>query len=457
MNETTTHRGSGRRWITHWEPENEGFWASTGRRIATRNLIWSILAENLGFSIWLLWSVVVVSLPAVGFAFSTDQLFWLVSIPNLVGATLRLPYTFAVPRFGGRNWTLVSVALLLLPTTMLAVAVSHPGTPYWFFVLAAATAGVGGGNFASSMANISFFYPERRKGLALGLNAAGGNLGVAIVQACVPFVIAIGSGLTIAYAGLMWMPLLVVASFGAWFGMDNLATAKSNFADQVVVAKYAQTWVVSALYVATFGSFIGYSAAMPLLIKTQYHGVTVSHYAFLGALVGSISRPFGGWLADRFGGAKVTLVNFFVMAAGTAAVWWTVDHGASFGAFLGCFMVLFVSSGIGNGSTFRVIPAVFRHRALAAAGPSDAERNAALATGRREAAAVIGIASAIGAYGGFLIPRGFAVSLKHSGSLAPALVAFLCCYLVSALITWWCYLRTRVLVERVPSLAAAAA
>ena len=177
-------------WISNWNPEDEGFWKSEGKRTATRNLIWSILAENLGFSVWLIWSVTAPRLNKVGFHYTTEELFTLVALPGLVGALMRFPYTFAVPRFGGRNWTIVSAALLFIPTLALAFLVTRPETPFWLMATAASTAGLGGGNFASSMANISFFYPDREKGFALGLNAAGGNIGVSTVQLLVPILIA---------------------------------------------------------------------------------------------------------------------------------------------------------------------------------------------------------------------------------------------------------------------------
>src|SRR3954447_21717728 len=176
-------------WIEHWTPEDPDFWESGGKQVARRNLLFSIFAEHLGFSVWLLWSVSAALLAKVGFAFSPQQLFWLVAVPNLVGSLLRLPYTFAVPKFGGRNWTVVSALLLVIPTMLFAFFVQRPGTPFWVFVLVAATAGFGGGNFASSMANINFFYPQARKGTALGLNAAGGNIGAAFVQFFLPIVV----------------------------------------------------------------------------------------------------------------------------------------------------------------------------------------------------------------------------------------------------------------------------
>src|SRR3954453_8354484 len=231
-----------RRVITDWNPNDPTFWAATGRRVARRNLVFSIAAEFLGFSVWQLWSVVAVQLAGAGFAFSASQLFCPVCIPGVVGATLRFPYTFAPGRFGGRTWTVVSALLLLVPASLLVYCVSPPGTPYWAFVVAAATAGFGGGNFASSMANISYFYPDAQKGFALGLNAAGGNIGVAVVQKLVPVVVGMGAlaflGTTsLANAGLVWIPLIGLAAVCAWRAMDNLADVRSTFRDSVSVVR----------------------------------------------------------------------------------------------------------------------------------------------------------------------------------------------------------------------------
>jgi NNP family nitrate/nitrite transporter-like MFS transporter len=430
------HHRSGR-WIDDFAPEDSAFWESSGRAIARRNLIWSIAAEHIGFSVWLLWSIVAVNLPAAGFAYTADQLFWLVAVPSLVGATLRLPYTFAVPKFGGRNWTIASALLLLIPTTLLAVAVSNPATPFWVMLIVAGTAGFGGGNFASSMANISFFFPEREKGWALGLNAAGGNIGVAVVQApiVVSALIVAGGGLHLARAGLMWIPLALLAAFAAWRWMDNLTHAKADFASSAAAARRGHTWVMSFLYIGTFGSFIGYSAAFPLLIKTTFPDVAVTRYAFLGALVGSLARPIGGRLADRLGGARVTAVSFVVMGVGVLGGVWALSL-KSFPVFLATFLVLFVATGVGNGSTYRMIPSIFHAGARDAGFTEESVR-----TARREAAAAIGIISAVGAYGGFVVPRTYAWSSAGYGSLVPALYAYLGLYVVMLAVTWWFYLR----------------
>src|SRR6478672_2247800 len=222
-------------WISDWRPEDEAFWNATGKTIARRNLIWSIVAEHIGFSVWLIWSIVTTKLPQAGFHYTTDQLFQLVAVPGLIGALMRFPYTFAVTTFGGRNWTIFSAAILFIPTLSLAYFVGQPDTPFWLMLLIASTAGLGGGNFASSMTNISFFFPDRMKGWALGLNAAGGNIGVSVVQLVTPLVLGFGfislyqitptaDGLYLQNAGLMWIVPLTVAVIGAYLFMNNLTS-----------------------------------------------------------------------------------------------------------------------------------------------------------------------------------------------------------------------------------------
>lgn len=422
------------RWIAEWHPDDPAFWESTGKRVARRNLIFSILAEHLGFTVWTLWSIVAAKMG--NHTFTTDQLFWLVALPNLIGAALRLPYTFGPARFGGRNFTVVSALLLLIPAILLGLAVSSPATPYWVFLVIAATAGFGGGNFASSMANITYFYPQTKQGSALGLNAAGGNIGVSSVQLVLPLVI---GGLGLAAAGWFWVPFIIVAAVCAWLFMDNLTGAKASPREQAAVAGKAQTWIMSFLYIGTFGSFIGYSTAFPLLSKSLFPGSPWAAVAFVGPLVGSLIRPIGGWLSDRLGGAPVTLWNFAAMGVGVVLVWLGVSSG-SFWLFFLSFLLLFLTAGIGNGSTYRMIPAIFL------ATSPDA------ATGKRQASAAIGIISAIGAFGGFLINRAFGMSFASTGSPVSALLAFGLFYAACFAVTWWCYVRT-VGVSRVPSLA----
>lgn len=421
------HRG---RWLHGWNPEASAQWEDVGRGVARRNLVLSIFAEFLGFAVWALWSIVVPRLADAGFAYTTDQLFWLIAVPSLVGATLRIPYTFAVPLFGGRNWTIVSALLLLVPAGALAWAVQRPDLPFGVMVAVAALAGVGGGNFASSMANISFFYPEAEKGRALGLNAAGGNIGTAAVQFAVPLVIVIGAGVHLERAGLMFIPLAVLAAALAWRYMDNVKDAATDPRAYGSAARQKHTWIISFIYIGTFGSFIGFSGAFPTLLKNEFPAMTLS-IAFLGALVGSIARPAGGILADRLGGAIVTVGAFAVMAAGTVSAIFALRSG-SFGLFFTSFLVLFLATGAGNGSVYRMIPAVFRH---GAGDDADRARRAKVAAG------CIGIAGAVGAIGGFLIPRGFAVSTTATGGIEAALWVIVGMYGVMAATTWIVYGR----------------
>jgi NNP family nitrate/nitrite transporter-like MFS transporter len=452
-------------WISNWNPEDEKFWESTGKYVARRNLIWSIFAEHLGFSIWLIWSIVATKLPQAGFQYTTDQLFQLVALPGLIGSLIRFPYAFAPTTFGGRNWTIFSAAVLFIPALALTYFVTQPDTPFWLMLVVAATAGLGGGNFASSMANISFFYPDRMKGWALGLNAAGGNIGVSGVQLLTPLLLGFGfislyqatptaDGLYLQNAGWMWVVPLAIAVIGAYLFMNNLTSARSSLKDQLVILKRKHTWVMSYVYIGTFGSFIGYSAAFPLLIKTQFPTITVG-ISFLGPLVGSLSRPLGGLLADKIGGANVTFWNFIGMGAATLGVMYFVDH-REFAGFLSMFLALFVLTGIGNGSTYRMIPSIFREQRLSEAkGQGETGRMLALKAAGLEAAAALGFIGAVGACGGYLIPRGFGASIAATGGPYLALEIFLLFYITCIALTWWYYLRKTLLVVRAPSLAEA--
>jgi NNP family nitrate/nitrite transporter-like MFS transporter len=344
----------------------------------------------------------------------------------------------------------VSALLLFIPTIALSVCVSNPQTPYWLMVLTAATAGLGGGNFASSMANISFFYPDREKGFALGLNAAGGNIGVSTVQLLVTIVVGWSwvnfgtiepaSGLYLGNAGLMWLPFVALAVFGAVRYMNNLSSARANIRDQLAMTRRKHTWVMAWLYIGTFGSFIGYSAAFPLLLKTQFPEYT-ANLAFLGPLVGSLSRPLGGLLADKLGGTRVTFWNFLAMGTATLGVIHFVG-AHEFGWFIAMFLVLFITTGLGNGSTYRMIPVIFRNEKLRETALSSEElRQAALKTARIESATVLGFVSAVGACGGYIIPRTFGASLKATGSAQSALLVFLAFYATCLGLTWFFYMR----------------
>ncbi|MCP2168816.1 nitrate/nitrite transporter [Goodfellowiella coeruleoviolacea] len=428
------------RWIEHWDPEDPEFWARTGARIARRNLVFSILAEHIGFSIWSLWSVMVLFMgPEYGLT-AADK-FLLVSTPTVVGAVLRLPYTLAVSRFGGRNWTVFSAALLLVPAALAALVI-QPGTSLGTFVLVAAVAGVGGGNFASSMTNINMFFPEHRKGWALGLNAGGGNLGVAVVQLVGLLVLGTAGAATPRLVLWVYLPLIVVAALCSVFFMDNLATGRSDTRAMREVVRDPHCWVMSFLYIGTFGSFIGYGFAFGLVLQTQFGRTPLQAAAltFLGPLLGSVSRPLGGWLSDRLGGARVTLATFALMALGTVGAI-VASSADSLAVFVACFVALFVFSGVGNGSTYKMIPAIFQDKAAAAVAAGQ-DRAEAVARARRLSGAVIGIAGAVGALGGLFINLAFRSSFATASSGVPAFVGFLVFYAVCFALTWAVYLRS---------------
>ncbi|PZS38635.1 MAG: MFS transporter [Pseudonocardiales bacterium] len=427
------------RWIDHWEPEDPGFWESTGKRVANRNLWFSIFSEHIGFSLWTVWSVLVLFM---GPAYGIDPAgkFLLVSLPSLIGALIRIPYTMAPARFGGRNWTIVSALLLLVPTA-LAITVMHPGTSFTTFMIVAALGGLGGGNFASSMTNINAFFPEGRKGWALGLNAGGGNIGVAAVQLLGLVVIATAGTAYPRLVLAVYVPLILVAALCAARYMNNISSVRNDTGALREAVRDAQTWVMSFLYIGTFGSFIGYSFAFGLVLQTQFHRspLQAASVVFIGPLIGSLIRPVGGRMADRFGGAKVSVWNFIGMALATGVVIMASDE-KSLALFMTGFIALFVLSGIGNGSTYKMIPSIFAvqaRTAIAAGEPAQA----ALMRARRLSGAVIGIAGSIGAMGGVLINLAFRQSFLVTKSGVPAFWSFLIFYGACVVVTYVVYLR----------------
>ncbi|WP_025026409.1 NarK family nitrate/nitrite MFS transporter [Caldalkalibacillus mannanilyticus] len=417
-----------------WNPEDKVFWEKEGRRHARRNLWISVPALLLAFAVWQIWSVVAVSLNDIGFNFTKGELFTLAALPGLTGATLRLFYSFVVPIFGGRNWTVISTASLLIPALGIGYAVQNPETSFMTMAILAALCGLGGGNFASSMGNISFFFPKSEKGTALGINAGIGNLGVSAVQFLAPLVItagifgavagapqqlASGDAVWMQNAAFIWVIPIVLTVIAAIFGMDNLPTAKASVSEQVAIFGNKHTWLMTFLYVMCFGSFIGYSAAFPLLIRTEFPEVNALQFAFLGPLVGALIRPIGGWISDKFGGAIVTFIDIIIMILATLGVIYFLNAG-HFTGFLIMFLILFTTTGIANGSTFRMIPIIFPPI---------------------QAAPVLGFTSAIGAYGAFFIPKIFGWSLETTGSATLALYLFIGYYVASLFITWYWYSR----------------
>ncbi len=440
-----------------WEPDDPVFWKETGHRIAQRNLWISIPCLLLAFSVWLVWSVVVAKLPAVGFDYSTNQLFWLAALPGLSGATLRIFYSFMVPIMGGRLWTTLTTATLLIPALGIGYAVQDPNTPYVLFLILALLCGFGGGNFASSMANISFFFPKKEKGHALAMNAGLGNAGVSIMQFTIPLVITMGvfgalggepqqqadgGSLWLQNAGFIWVPFLIVATLAAWFGMNDIESAKASFKDQAIIFSRKHNWVMCWLYTGTFGSFIGYSAGFPLLSQLQFPHVNALKYAFLGPLVGALSRAATGWIADKFGGGRVTFWTFITMVAAVAGVLFFIgikEQPGAFWGFFAMFILLFFATGIGNASTFQMIP-VIMGREVPNLMPTLSESET-MRQVEKESAAIIGFTSAIAAYGAFFIPKSYGTSIALTGGPEAALWGFLFFYVICVWVTWYFYTR----------------
>lgn len=457
--------------IADWRPEDEDFWKSKGKAIARRNLGISTYCLMLSFAVWMVWSVVVARLPAIGFDFTTDQLFWLAALPGLSGATLRIFYAFLVPIFGGRLWTTLSTASLLIPAFGIGYAVQSPDTPYLIFLVLALLCGLGGGNFASSMANISYFFPKAEKGNALALNAGLGNLGVSVMQFVVPVVVTMGlfgalggqaqtasdgTQLWMQNAGFVWVPFVMLGAIAAWFGMNDILSAKSSFADQSAIFGRLHTWLMCWLYTGTFGTFIGMSAGFPLLAKLVFPEVNALKYAFVGPLLGAISRAATGWVSDRFGGARVSFWVFVVQIVAIIGMIWFLD-ARSFNGFFSMVLLLFVASGVGNASTFQMVPGIMRREVdrTEPALPEPQRR----AQAERESAAVIGFTSAIAAYGAFYIPKAYGSSIQMTGTADAALWGFLVFYVSCAALTWFAYSGPRGVLrdlERKPALRSAA-
>ncbi len=509
--------------IANWNPENTDFWQKQGARIANRNLWSSIPCLLCAFAIWLSWSIITVQMKNLGFAFETEQLFNLSAVAGLTGAILRIPNSFLIAISGGRNVIVITTALLIIPSVGTGIALQNPNTPYSIFVILAALSGLGGGNFASSMSNISFFFPKKNQGTALGLNAGLGNLGVSVMQVLLPFVMTFalfgtlsGEGILLPVGlggqaggkfiwlqncGLVWVPILVILVINAWFNMDNLSTAspdvgstkkdtlealfkslililcgfvsaaiglymllvvninmwivlpitialtviimgmmqkpfKISLSPQYRIFKNKHNWIITWLYTMTFGSFIGYSAAFPLLIQVVFgelpdgtknpNAINPFTYAWLGPLVGSLIRPVGGWLSDKFGGANVTHWDTIVMICSALGVAYYLKQASAsqtpeiyFLPFLILFLILFITTGIGSASTFQMIPLIFEPNQ---AGP------------------VLGWTSAIAGYGAFIIPKVFGGQIKASHP-EYALYCFAVYYLSGFIVNWWFYAR----------------
>ena len=510
--------------IFNWQPEKLEFWQTKGAKIANRNLWSSIPCLSCAFAVWLYWSIITVQMKNSGFPFDNDQLFTLNAVAGLTGATLRIPNSFLIAISGGRNVIAFTTALLIIPALGTGIALQSSETPYLVFVVLASLSGIGGGNFASSVSNISFFFPKKNQGAALGLNAGLGNLGVSIMQALLPFVITFplfgafggegrplpniegqtgGTLVWLQNCGFIWIPILIVLTINAWINMDNLPGANSykvsqqnytstallkslvlilcafftsaiglymlfklklnmfvvlpitvaltvvvmgmiqkpfdiSLTPQYQIFKNKHNWIMTCLYTMTFGSFIGFSAIFPLLIEVVFgelpngsvnpNAINPFAYAWLGSLVGSLIRPLGGWLSDKLGGANVTHWCTMVMSISTFEIAYYLKKASVsqtpetyFAPFLILFLIFFVASGIGSGSTFRMIPIIFKTEQ---AGP------------------VLGWTSAIAAYGAFIIPQVLSDRVQ-TNSLELALYSFGLYYLGCAIINWWFYARKK--------------
>lgn len=524
--------------IADWRPEDDDFWESTGKRIAYRNLWISVPCLLCGFAIWGMWGIITVQMMNLGFPFSQAELFSLTAISGLAGATMRIPASFLIRLAGGRNTIFLTTAMLLAPALGTGIVLQHPDWPLWSFQLMALWSGVGGGNFASSMSNISTFFPKRLQGTALGLNAGLGNFGVTSMQIVIPLVMTVGlfgafggDPMTLAKdsgwilgkikagtptyiqnAGFAWLLSLVPLAFFCWFGMNNLKTVspdtggpiaaflkitwlytlsfvpaglglylylpapsglgllnmwlampliivstlaimkltafgtmKENIAKQFAIFKNKHTWSLTLLYIVTFGSFIGFSMALPLSIKVIFgishvadaagvmqHSATNPNappaltYAWIGPFVGALIRPVGGWIADKVGGSIVTQVISAVMVIASGAVGYVMmqAYGSAtpeqyFPTFMGLFVLLFAASGIGNGSTFRTIGVIFD---------------------RQQAGPVLGWTSAVAAYGAFIAPVVIGGQIT-AGTPERAMYGFAIFYALCLILNWWFYLR----------------
>ena len=405
-------------------------------------------------------SAVAVNLNKVGFQFTTDQLFMLTALPALSGALLRVPYAFMVPLFGGRRWTAFSTGIMIVPCVWLGFAVQDTSTPFSVFVIISLLCGFAGANFASSMANISFFFPKQKQGGALGINGGLGNMGVSVMQLVAPLVVSLsifavfggtgseqpdGSMLYLENAAWIWVPFLIIFTLAAWFFMNDLSASKASLSEQLPVLKRAHLWIMALLYLATFGSFIGFSAGFAMLSKTQFPDVQILHYAFFGPFIGALARSFGGIISDRLGGVRVTLINFILMALFTGLLFLTLPGtgSGSFLAFYVVFMGLFLTAGLGSGSTFQMIAVIFRQITIDSVkkrGGSDEQAQHEAVT---DTAAALGFISAIGAIGGFFIPKAFGTSLALTGSPVGAMKVFFVFYVVCVLVTWLVYGRRK--------------
>jgi len=425
--------------LAQWQPNEPDFWDSTAKPIAWKTLWITTFCLLLSFSTWFMVSAIVVKLTGVGFQFDKGQLFWLNAMPGLAAGTLRIIHTFLIPIFGTRRTVAVSTLLLLIPAIGWGVAVANPNTSYGTFMVLAFLAGLGGGNFSSFMPSTSLFFPKRLQGTALGIQAGIGNFGVSVTQFLIPIVIGISmigssqtftekgatSSINLQNAAFIWVPFILLGAIMAWFGLKRVPV-KADFREQLDIFKDRHTWAMTSLYIMTFGSFSGFAAVFPLLIKETYgqfpNAPQPLAYAFLGPLIGAAVRALAGPVADRFGGAKVTMVSGLGLLACALAVtqFTNPTDMSSWGGFLWCMLGLFFFSGIGNASTFKQMPMIFPPR---------------------QAGGVIGWTSAIAAYGPFFFSVAFGAIIARTGSGTAFFYGAAVFYAFNIVLNWWCYTR----------------
>lgn len=442
-----TQRRSGATFLERWEPENVDFWAETGSKIAWRTLTITTITLILSFATWFMMSAIVVRLPQIGFKFDTMELFWLAAMPGLAGGTLRILHVFLIPIFGTRHVITVATFLKLIPCIGIGLAILNPETPFWLFMVLAFSAGFGGGDFSSYMPSTSIFFPKRLQGTALGIQAGVGNFGVSVAQFVTPWIIGfavfgsfvggsqiftrgeISKDIWLQNAAFWYVPLLLVMGVLAWIYLRSVPV-RASFKEQLDIFSNKHTWFCTITYVMTFGSFSGLSAAFPLLIKTVYgsfpDGPDPLTYAFLGPLLGSLSRVVAGPISDKTGGAILThyvglgLIAGVVILAATGLL--TPTSLDSFPYFVGLMLVLFLLTGVGNASTFRQFPIIFSHSS-------------------RQGAGVIGWTAAVAAYGPFIFSTLIGLSITKVGSATPFFYGAAVFYVFATVINWWYYTR----------------
>ncbi|MGC0155093.1 MFS transporter [Chromobacterium vaccinii] len=448
--------------IKRWEPENPIFWLSRGRGIARRNLWLSIFSLHLNFNIWMMWSMVVVNLPAVGFLISSQQQFLLVSIPPLVGALMRLIYSWIWSWVGGGLWLGLSTLLLLLPAWGVGAVVTDISSPFWQLLLVAWLCGIGGGASASHLSNTSFFFPSSEKGLAMGLNAGFGNLGASVAQLLIPLCILFpllggwagepqvwGRGGDVHFvwlqnAAYLWLPAILLIALACLLYAHDLPKLRITPRDQLDAMKDAHTWYICLLYMGSYGTFLGFAAAFPLLARSMFPLVDASPYLFVGPMVCALSRPLGGWMGDRVGGGIATVISNLAMALGTVGAYLSLPasgDGGSFWLFLAMFQLIFFAAGVGNGSSYQLAPKVFLILAGREAQRLGTDPRLAYLRGGRRGASAMNVSSVLAAFGGFVIPKAFGSSLSWFGGVLPAFAMFFAFYLLCTAVAWWQYSR----------------